>query len=230
MRNSTAATTTAAFAAGRYVRGFNLHSTPRSDAARLEARLADLAGRYAPVSEDDLLAAFASGGWDTPRPGLVVALYNGHRDNAEVAAPVLERLGLVGWFFLPTGYLDAPAAEQSAYAAAHRLGEPPDLHSGERAAMSWDEARALAERGHVIASHTRTHAALDGLGQEAVDAEVLGSRTVLEARLGRPVRTLAVLGGHGAGALPALDDAIARAGYVLVFANHAIQRVGPPGP
>lgn len=197
----------AAFAAGRYVRALNLHATPASGAAALGARLAALAAHFAPVGEDELLGAFAAGSWPGPRPGLVVALYNGHRSNAEVAAPLLEAAGLTGWFFLPTGYLDAPA---------------------ERDTMTWEQARGLADRGHVIASHTRSHGALEALGPVALDGELGGSRAELEARLGRPVRSVATYGGLGVRELAELDDAFARAEYELVFANHAIQRLPVP--
>lgn len=42
----------------------------------------------------------------TKRPPLVITFDDGYRDNAEVAAPVLQRLGLRAVFFVSTAYMD----------------------------------------------------------------------------------------------------------------------------
>lgn len=214
-----------ALAAGRYVRALNLHVTPAARAGALEATLAALAERFVPVGEDELVRLLATGVWDADRPGLLVCVFNGYREGAEVAAPILERVGFVGWFFVCTGWVEAPAGEQRAFAERHGIAlagpDPPDG----RLALSWPEIVALGER-HVIASHTRTHAEpVPGTPSSVLEAEALGSRADLAARLGRPVRTFAWRGGLPIGVDPAVDAVLARSGYALIVSNAAVQRL-----
>jgi peptidoglycan/xylan/chitin deacetylase (PgdA/CDA1 family) len=206
----------------RLVRAVHLHTTPARLAGRLEAQLAALAERFSAVTEDDLAALLDGRDPGLPRPGLIVGVFNGHREGATVLAPILDRVGLVGWFFVVTAFVDAPPGAQRAFAAAHGI---PVAAGAERPAMSWEELAAVGRR-HVIASHTRTHQALHAdLAPEVLDAEVRGSRLELETRLGRRVRTFAAHRGAGLGTGPAVDAALLRSGYDFVVANHAVQRL-----
>ena len=214
-----------AFARGHYVRAVNLHLTPRRHAARLEAQLGVLAARFAPVTEADVLDFCVTGRWPHARPGVIVSLFNGYREHAEVAAPILDRVGLVGWFFVPTAFVDAPAGEQRAFAAGHALALGPDAPADGRVALSWDEVRALVG-SHVIASHTRSHRALTAdLAPGEIEAEISGSKLDLERQIDRPVRSFAWLYGGTLGADPRVHQALVQSGYELLFANHAIQRL-----
>ena len=51
----------------------------------------------------------------------------------------------------------------------------------------WDELKRLDPRVVSIGSHTLTHPILTSLGPDEIEAEVAGSRALLEAELGRPV-------------------------------------------
>ena len=57
--------------------------------------------------------------------------------------------------------------------------------------MTWDELRALAERGVEIGSHTLTHPHLPLLSDEELLRELGDSREQFEAELNRPCRYLA---------------------------------------
>lgn len=57
--------------------------------------------------------------------------------------------------------------------------------------MSWDQVGALAELGLEIGSHTVNHARLTTLGSGPLHEELLGSRTMLQQRLGVDVESLA---------------------------------------
>ena len=218
----------AAFSSGRYVRAVNFHSTPRRLAGRLKVYLSWLAQRFVPVTDDDLLRLASGGEWPHDRPGVVLSFYNGFRDNFEVAAPILDRVGLVGRFFVVAGWVATTTPEQRAFADGHRIVLPPDgdLSEDGRLALSPDEVASLAERGHIIASHTMTHASVTDLPPEAPERETAGSRHELE-RISRdhPVRALAWHGGAPLGLDAWADRALRSAGYELLFANHAVQRV-----
>ena len=220
--------TAAAFSSGRYVRAVNFHSTPLRLAGRLEAYLSWLAERFVPVTDGDLLRLASGGGWPHDEPGVILSFYNGFRDNFEVAAPILDRVGLVGRFFVVACWVAAAPLEQRAFADEHRISLPPDgdLPEDGRLALSPDEIASLAQRGHVVASHTTTHAAAPELDPETLERETAGSKRELERMTeGRAVRALAWHGGAPLGLDARADGALRSAGYDLLFANHAIQRV-----
>ena len=218
-----------ALAEGRYVRVVNFHATPRSIAGGLEEQLSRLAHSFAPVSNDDLLGLVVRGEWPYEKPGVILNFFDGFRDNYEVVAPILDRLGLIGWFFLVSGWISSRPEDQRAFADDHLIDLPydeRDYPADGRLALLPEEISTLAERGHVIASHTRTHSAVStGLAPEELAREAAGSRTELEDVAGSPVRALAWYGGGALGENPLADAALRNAGYELLFANHAIQRV-----
>jgi peptidoglycan/xylan/chitin deacetylase (PgdA/CDA1 family) len=106
--------------------------------------------------------------------------------NVTNALPVLERLNIPSTLFACADYaadgrpLDVPRL--AAEAAAH----PEHL-----ATMTWDELRALAERGVEIGSHTLTHPRLPHLSDRELQRELGDSRERIEAELDRPCRYLA---------------------------------------
>ncbi len=221
---------------GRYVRAVNFHATPRRVAGGFEEQMSRLAEGFAPVSYDDLVGLVARGEWPHDRPGVVINFFDGFRDNYEVAAPILDRLGLIGWFFLISGWISSRSEDQRAFADSHVMNLPyddRDLPADGRLALSPEEIEDLARRGHVIASHTHDHTtaspAFDpDLSPEALAREVAGSKKILESLAGGPVRALAWREGTPLGADRRADAALAAAGYELLFANHAVQQIPRP--
>jgi peptidoglycan/xylan/chitin deacetylase (PgdA/CDA1 family) len=70
--------------------------------------------------------------------------------------------------------------------------EPKVGTFGERSDFSvldWRQASDLLEAGWELGSHTRTHRRLKGMGRDEAWAEVSGSRSALEERLGMPINT-----------------------------------------
>lgn len=217
-----------AMAAGAPVQAINYHNTPRARAAQYDRELAALAERFAPTREDDLAAFLATGRWPQSRPGLVIALYNGYRNNYDVFRPLLERHGLVGWFFVASGYASCPPAEQLAYGATRTLRTMPDEYEDGRYALSWDELREL-DRDHVVASHTRNHTRVSLDDAAALESEIVGSQEDFRRELGHRVRSFAWLFGGAYGENPLADSAVDRAGYEFLFSNFKIQRLPRAG-
>ena len=225
-----------ALSEGRYVRAVNFHATPRRLAAGFERQLWRLAESFAAVSHDDLMGLLDRGEWPHDRPGVVLSFFDGFRDNYEVAAPILDRLGLTGWFFVISGWISSRPEDQRAFADGHLMNLPYDegeLSKGDRLALSPGEIENLARRGHVIASHTRDHttaspAFAPDLSPEALAREVAGSKRTLENLSGGPVRALAWREGTPLGADRRADEALSASGYKLLFANHAVQRIPEP--
>jgi peptidoglycan/xylan/chitin deacetylase (PgdA/CDA1 family) len=222
-----------ALAGGRYVRAVNFHATPERQAGQLEEQLSRLAEAFAPVSYEDLARLVQTGDWYHDRPGVILNFFDGFRDNFGVVAPILDRLNMVGWFFVVSGWIAAPPEDQRSFARRHAIDLPyheEDLPPDGRLALTPEELRDLAERGHVVASHTRTHVsaspgALPGLQPVTLEREASASKHDLEEIVGKPVGALAWLEGAALGSNAAADRAVARAGYELLFANHAVQSV-----
>jgi peptidoglycan/xylan/chitin deacetylase (PgdA/CDA1 family) len=222
-----------AFAEGRYVRAVNFHTTPPRLAADYEEQLARLAERFVPVTPDNLKHLATTGEWPHERPGVLLNFFDGHRHSYEVAAPILDRLGLIGWFYLVSAWISTPPEDQRLFADEHLIHLPHDgrdVPTDGRLALSPDEARDLARRGHVIASHTHEHTTASpkfapDLSRKALARELAGSKRILENLAGGPVGALAWREGTPLGAEGRADRALAEAGYELLLANHAVQRV-----
>lgn len=209
------------------LRVVNYHLTPAHRAQVYDREFAALAARHAPVREDDLAEYLTTGRWRMGREGVIPVFYNGYRNNYDVARPLLDRHGLVGWFMAVTAWSSCPAAEQAAFAASHTLTTVPDEYADGRSALSWDELRAL-DGPHVVASHTRSHSR-SGLDDPAVvESEIVGAQDDFRRELGHGVRAFAWLFGGRYGENPVADAAVDRAGHDFLFSNLAVQRLRRP--
>ncbi len=209
-----------AFTAGALIRAVNFHLTPSTREAQYDREFAFYARHFDPVTADDLDEVMTGGRWRKSKPGLILAFYNGYRNNFEVALPLLEKHGLIGWFFIVTGFVDA--SDQSTFAARHSI-TPDDAAQDGRMALTWDEV-AILDRSHVVASHTRSHAR-SSLGAAELRAEAAGSQQDFIAALGHPVRAFAWNGGAAYGEHPEADRALDEAGFQFVMSNFRIQRL-----
>lgn len=211
------------FPGGQILRVVNYHNTPAHRADQLDRELALLAERYAPVTEDRLEDYISTGRWEGGRRGVIPAFYNGYRNNYDVALPALERHGLIGWFFAVSGYSSCPPAEQIAWGAERTLATIAGEYPDGRYALSWDELREMDARGHVIASHTRSHTRVALDDPAALESEIVGAQEDFATHLGHPVRAFAWLFGGRYGENPMADAAVDRAGYRFLFSNLAVQ-------
>lgn len=81
---------------GPFIRAVNYHATPEADADQFRKHLAFYREHYSDVTYDDLCRFLEQGTWTKPKPGLLLSFDDGYRDNATVAAPLLEEFGLTG--------------------------------------------------------------------------------------------------------------------------------------
>lgn len=65
--------------------------------------------------------------------------------------------------------------------------EIPDLPARDYDAITWEQARKMDSAGIEIGSHTLTHPILTNINDERLESELRGSKTKLEAELGRQV-------------------------------------------
>jgi peptidoglycan/xylan/chitin deacetylase (PgdA/CDA1 family) len=218
----------AALAAGRFVRVVNFHSTPAADADSYLSQLERLAKRFAPVTLADLDRLFVTGRWEHDRPGVLPVFYEGYRSHAEVVLPMLEALGLTGWFFIPTAFLSVPVPEQVTFARAHFLGIVDDEYADGRHALTHDELAAIGER-HEVCAHTATHETAENVRTvEDAEREVHEPARVLRQLLGRPPAAFAWLFAKPMGVSAVADEALRAAGFRYLFSATRIQRLAGP--
>ena len=206
------------------LRAINFHNTAQQNVDEFERQLAHGARHFSSLDEDDLDRYLATGRWHKSRRGLLLAFYEGYRNNYDVILPLLERYGLTGWFFIITGFVDCPVHEQLDYVDPHDIGMSTREYPDGRYALSWDEVRSIDQR-HVVASHALSHWLIAPMSESARRAEIVGSQATLTRELGHPVRTFVSRGGPAYGDHAPSDALIDEAGYQFVVSGYGIQRL-----
>ncbi|MGH9394685.1 MAG: polysaccharide deacetylase family protein [Terriglobales bacterium] len=140
---------------------------------------------------------------------LSITFDDGYADNAEVAAPILDRLSLSATFFVAT----AAIGSDCRFPWDAGLQERPRL-------MSWAQVRELHAAGFGIGSHTVSHARLAQVRGDALKSELADSRQRIERELGEPCLDLAYpFGGAGDCDFTA-RQAVQAAGYRCCLSCH----------
>jgi peptidoglycan/xylan/chitin deacetylase (PgdA/CDA1 family) len=94
-----------------------------------------------------------------------------------------------------------------------------EAQHADRLVMTWDHVVALARAGMDVESHSRRHRVLQTLDGAELRDELAGSRSDLEAKLGRPVRAIAYPVGRRIAREAHIRKALADAGYKIGLSN-----------
>lgn len=105
---------------------------------------------------------------------------DGYADTVRTALPMMAERGLTGMVFVLPGHLDTGARLDWPEVAGEAARRPALMRS-----MDWTMLEQLVEAGWEVGSHSMSHARLPTLSEEALAAELLDSRRMIEARLGR---------------------------------------------
>ena len=221
--HETAAELAAGFRHGRAIHLINYHATPSTHREEYRAQIAACAGRFDSLKDRGIEGLMQGGG---ARPILAPILFEGFRDNYDVLCPILEEYGFVGWFFVPSHFLNVPARHQRIFAARHSLHYGADEYPGDRIALSWPELRAAHARGHLVACHSRNHTALyRDTSDEVLYDEIVVAKKELEDGLGAEVNTFCYLYGAEYGLNPRSDALLVEAGFKYLFSNYRLQKL-----
>lgn len=207
---------------GGYIRAINYHGISQDTADNFERQLAFYAKHYTPVSLADLDRFFQLQYWDKKLPGLIISFDDGVSSHYSVAAPLLEKYGYIGWYFVPVDFIATPPVEQLHFCKTHQIG--PDRTSAQavRVAMSWDELRDLDRRGHVIGCHTRSHRRMSAdLSDAELEYEICSGKTMLEEALGHICDCYCWVGGEETAYTSDAALMIRKAGYKYSFATNS---------
>lgn len=211
------------------IRAVNFHNTSRAKADYYDRQLAHYSQSFSSVNQDELDDYLVTGKWHKSKPGLIISIYEGYRNGYDVLLPLVERHGFIGWFFVITGFVNAPIKDQLQFALSHDIDMLTREYPDGRYALTWDELRIL-DRKHVIACHSRSHTQLSLLPPDVVKEEIVGSQQQFVEHLGHPVRTFVSLTGPSYGHNPLTDKLVAEAGYDFVVSNYVIQRIRAKHP
>ncbi len=213
---------------GRHVRVVNYHDVPLSLADNFERQLRFFLRHFVAVTPGELEALRTGESVERlhAKPGLILTFDDGYRSHSDVVAPLLQKHGFVGWFFVPAAFPSVPAAEQVGWAHEHKIF-PAEPVMGERVAMTWGEVRRLAQ-DHVVGCHAMHHRRLaDSLTVEDLEIEIPLAKNQLEAELGGKVSSFGWVGGEEWSYSAAAADAIRQAGFRWSFmTNNAVLRPG----
>lgn len=159
---------------------------------------------------------------------LSAAFVNAHKHGRPIA-PVLREIGLPRepptfprGLWSPYTATRALLRERSSGEIRHVIAllesELPLTNGVRRSfqSLTWPMMKELQQGGVTIGSHTRSHILLTNEAPARVDEEVIGSRRILEERLGKPIRHFAYP--DGMFNAPAVR-AVARAGYRCAFTS-----------
>lgn len=205
-----------------YVKAVTYHDTPSRLRDNLSQHFEWYRSRFVDCGPSDLEALVTHGVWPHDRPGILVTFDDGLRSNYEVAAPLLDEYGLTGWFMIPAAVPTLERAEEAPFVRDRLIQTAPPLE-GRRTFMSWDEVRDLDRHGHQIVCHSYGHKRLGvGLTADEIEEEVAGSRALMEANLGHPVRSFAWVGGEEYAFSKKAYDRIRSAGYDFLFSTNCL--------
>jgi peptidoglycan/xylan/chitin deacetylase (PgdA/CDA1 family) len=127
-----------------------------------------------------------------PEKAVVITFDDGLKSHGEVAAPILEKAGFKGLFFIPVKLV------------------------GQKGHMDWNDLKDLSRRGFEIGSHGWRHVPLTQLPESEVREEFVKSKAVLEEKLGVPVKSFSIPRGFYNESM----RAVAReAGYEYLFTS-----------
>jgi peptidoglycan/xylan/chitin deacetylase (PgdA/CDA1 family) len=133
---------------------------------------------------------------------IAITFDDGYLDNYEVAAPILQSLGLPATFFVVTQYMGSDTVAWW----DRDLPRQPGW-------MTWDQVRELSRAGFDIGAHTRTHVDLGKVQGAAAWEEIAGARADLVARLGRAPEHFAYPYGQRDHMLDANRELVKEAGF-----------------
>ncbi|MCF8001755.1 MAG: polysaccharide deacetylase family protein [Halanaerobiales bacterium] len=211
---------------GSYIRAVNYHETYPQDKEKFEKQLAFLGQYYTSVNMEDLDKFYKTKRWHKKKPGLIISLFEGYKNNYEVFYPLLEKYGFVGWYFVPAQFLEIDVEKQQHFADSHMIYYNKNIYNGERIAMKWDELKEI-DQNQVVCSHTMSHFRFDNeTSDEVLKREIIGSKELLEEKLDSKIDVFCWLGGENFKKGSKVSKYIHEAGYRYLYSNNKIEKIG----
>lgn len=148
---------------------------------------------YTTITMDELYD-YVAHGKDLPDKPVLITFDDGYIDNYEHALPILKEYNMRATLFMITGAF------------------------GESRFVNVEQLKEMQANGIDIQSHTVNHKDLRNMSLEQARDELIGSKAVLEDRMGHPVRYIAYPGGF---ANKDIDRIAEESGYRMAFTVQA---------
>jgi peptidoglycan/xylan/chitin deacetylase (PgdA/CDA1 family) len=135
-----------------------------------------------------------------PERTALLTFDDGYRSIRHVALPWLRQFDFPAVLFVPTNF----------------IGGRNDFDANsepEEAICDWDDLRELERCGISVQSHGASHRTFSQLDPDEQETELLWSRSVLEAELGKPVAVFSFPYGDGGADPQTMGRMLGRAGY-----------------
>jgi peptidoglycan/xylan/chitin deacetylase (PgdA/CDA1 family) len=165
-----------------YVIAVTFHDVSRAEKHKFE-RIVRHLHRHFPFITPEQFDAYTKGAFTLADVSLLVTFDDGFTSSRWMTTEVLEPLGIKGTFFCCSNFVDMNESEARHFVAHNiclDLKTEVQVDPAEFA-MSSQELRDLARKGHRIAAHTRSHPNLAGaLSAETLKAEIVDSAHALE--------------------------------------------------
>lgn len=197
-----------------FIRVVNYHDIHSEHVANFEKHLEFYGTRFVDVNEVTFRSFLNGAPWLHKKPGIIISFDDAMRSHFETAAPLLEKYGFTGWFFVPAGWI------------AERTGSNSEAKAAvaDQKTLTLEQIRYLDEN-HVVGCHTETHCRLSrDLPHEKLRFEILGASASLKEILGHDVNIFCWVGGEEFSYSKEAADLI-RQRYDLSFmTNNAVVR------
>lgn len=142
---------------------------------------------YTVITLDDLIVDMQNGTTSPVAKPVVLTFDDGWHNQYQYAFPLLQKYGMTATFYIYTNSI------------------------GHKYFLTWDEVKEMDAAGMTIASHTVSHPRMEKLPIARVQKELVDSKQIIEAELGKPIVHFASPGGYINAAIMA---AAKEAGYV----------------
>lgn len=180
--------------------------------------LETLKRRYPVVSLAAMIEASRTGHYLGPNV-VAITFDDGYADNCEVAAPILERLGLPATFFVSAGLVDTNVPFPHDGKSPYRFRN-----------LCWSQVSDMAARGFEIGSHGWAHRNLAQCAPDEARSEIVRSRAAIEHKLGVAPRSFAYPYGGRQDITPEVARELRAAGFEIVASAYGGTNVGHVDP
>lgn len=173
-----------------YIRVVNYHEIYKNEISQFEEHLQLFGKLFENCNYEDFKKFLAGEKVFYNKPGIMITFDDGFVGNYMNAAPLLEKYGFSGYFFVSYGLLD-----QDKY-------------------MSKEQILGLRDRGHYIGSHTYTHHRMNLKdNEEVLQHEIFESKIALQRLMGTEVEIFCWVGGEKGTYTRCAFEKIKEAGY-----------------
>lgn len=189
----------------KYIRAVNYHGTPKKYQYNFEEQLIFFKQNYTAANLIDL-ENLLNGKWEKEKPGIIISFDDGLKSNYDVAMPLLEKYGFIGWFFIPASLIGKGNCK------------PQDKTSTKDCSyMNWEDIIKLSSH-HIIGCHTLTHCRFfSNTSEHKLKEEIINSKKLLEQKLNKRNDIFCWVGGEENTYTTKAAKYIREAGYKYSF-------------